>query len=310
MRAATGPASILDHERATMSKVGFIGVGTMGAPMAKNVARGGHLVKAFDLDAAAVERLAEAGIAPAASAADAAQDVDFLITMLPNSSHVEEAAFGAGGFAGSLLRAALYIDMSTIAPATTDAVAARMAEAGIAMVDAPVGRQQSHAVAGKLLIMAGGAPKDVERARPILSLMGDTIIHCGAVGMGSRMKVVNNYMSIALNSLAAEALVLAERSGLDPDLARQVMLGTVAGQGHFGTTYPAKVLKGDLAPGFMIDLAMKDLRLALDLAASLDAPAETGTAAGSAYERARSEGRGREDWTAVYAATRRRAGLG
>jgi 4-hydroxybutyrate dehydrogenase/sulfolactaldehyde 3-reductase len=293
-----------------MSEIGFIGVGTMGAPMARNIAKGGHRVKAFDLDVAAVERLADAGIAPAASAADAARHVDVLITMLPNSSHVEKAAFGEGGFAEVLSRDALYIDMSTIAPATTDAIAARMAEKGVAMVDAPVGRQQSHAVAGKLLIMAGGEPEHVERAKPILSLMGDTIIHCGRVGMGSRMKIVNNYMSIALNSLAAEALVLAERSGLDPDLAREVMLGTVAGQGHFGTTYPAKVLKGDLAPGFMIDLAMKDLRLALDLAASLDAPVETGMAAAGSYEKAQGEGRGREDWTAVYAATRRRAGLG
>jgi 4-hydroxybutyrate dehydrogenase/sulfolactaldehyde 3-reductase len=297
-------------EKSGMSKVGFIGVGTMGAPMARNIARGGHPVKAFDLDRAAVGRLADAGIEPAASAVDAARDVDVLITMLPNSSHVENAAFGEGGFAEVLARDALYIDMSTIAPATTDAIAARLSERGVAMVDAPVGRQQSHAVAGKLLIMAGGPPEHVERARPILSLMGDTIIHCGKVGMGSRMKIVNNYMSIALNSLAAEALVLAERSGLDPDLAREVMLGTVAGQGHFGTTYPAKVLKGDLAPGFMIDLAMKDLRLALELAASLDSPVDTGIAASASYQQAQAEGRGREDWTAVYAATRRRAGLG
>lgn len=293
-----------------MSNIGFVGVGTMGAPMARNIAKGGHRVKAFDLDAAAVARLADAGIEPATSTADAARDVDILITMLPNSAHVEKAAFGEGGFAEILPRDALYIDMSTIAPATTDTIAARMAETGIAMVDAPVGRQQSHAVAGKLLIMAGGAPEHVERAKPILSLMGDTIIHCGKVGMGSRMKIVNNYMSIALNSLAAEALVLAERSGLDPNLAREVMLGTVAGQGHFGTTYPAKVLKGDLAPGFMIDLAMKDLRLALELAASLNAPVETGIAASGSYERAQADGRGREDWTAVYAATRLRAGLG
>lgn len=293
-----------------MSKVGFIGVGVMGAPMARNIAKAGHQVKAYDLDAAAVERLADANIVRAASAADAARDVDILITMLPNSSHVEEAAFGAGGFAGILSPDALYIDMSTIAPATTDAIAARMAEKKIAMVDAPVGRQQSHAVAGKLLIMAGGSPEHVERAKPILALMGDTIIHCGKVGMGSRMKIVNNYMSIALNSLAAEALVLAERSGLDPNLAREVMLGTVAGQGHFGTTYPAKVMKGDLAPGFMIDLAMKDLRLALELAASLDAPVVTGAAASASYEQAQAAGRGAEDWTAIYAATRRRAGLG
>ena len=293
-----------------MSKVGFIGVGTMGAPMARNVAKGGHQVTAFDLDGAALTRLAGSGIEVAGSLAEAAGQAEILITMLPNSSHVEGAAFGPSGFAGMLPSQALYIDMSTIAPATTDSLAARMRERGIAMVDAPVGRQQSHAIEGKLLIMAGGTLEHVERARPILSLMGDTIVHCGDVGMGSRMKIINNYMSIALNSLSAEALVLAERSGLDPDLARQVMLGTVAGQGHFGTTYPAKVLRGDLEPGFMIDLAMKDLDLALDLAASLEVSVETGRAAGSLYQAARKEGRGRQDWTAVYAAARRRASLG
>jgi 4-hydroxybutyrate dehydrogenase/sulfolactaldehyde 3-reductase len=292
-----------------MTEIAFIGVGTMGGPMARNVAKGGHSVRAFDIDQQVAARLSDAGITPAQSAEDAASGAEVVITMLPNSEHVEKAAFGPRGFASVLGNGALYIDMSTIAPAATDRIAGRMAERGIAMVDAPVGRQQSHAVSGKLLIMAGGAPADVERARPILSLMGDTIIHCGPVGMGSRMKVVNNYMSIALNSLAAEALVLAERSGLNPDLAREVMLGTVAGQGHFGTTYPAKVLRGDLEPGFMIDLAMKDLGLALELAASLDAPAETGTAARTAYEKAQAEGRGRQDWTAVYASMRRRAGL-
>lgn len=292
-----------------MSRIGFIGVGNMGGPMARNVARGGHEVHAFDVDARAVERLAEAGVRPAKSAAAAAEGVDVLITMLPNSAHVEQAAFGDGGFARVLAKRVLYIDMSTIAPAMTDSIGARMQGLGIAMVDAPVGRQQSHAIAGKLLIMVGGAAADVERARPILSLMGDTIIHCGRLGMGARMKVVNNYMSTALNVLSAEALVLAECCGLDANLAREVMLGTAAGQGHFGSTYPAKVLKGDLAPGFMVDLAAKDLGLSLDLAKDVGAPVGMGLAAREAYDQARAQGRGREDWTAVYVTTRKSAGL-
>jgi 4-hydroxybutyrate dehydrogenase/sulfolactaldehyde 3-reductase len=255
----------------------------------------------------AVEDLRDAGITPAADLAAAATGVDVFITMLPNSQHVEEAAFGKEGFADALSKDALFIDMSTIAPAMTDSIAARMAKRGIAMVDAPVGRQQSHAVAGKLLIMVGGADANVARARPILSLMGDTIVHCGPVGMGARMKVVNNYMSIALNVLSAEALILAERSGLDPNLAREVMLGTAAGQGHFGSTYPAKVLKGDLTPGFMVDLAYKDLGLALDLARDIGAPVATGLAAREVYDRARAQDRGRQDWTAVYAMLREAA---
>jgi 4-hydroxybutyrate dehydrogenase/sulfolactaldehyde 3-reductase len=292
-----------------MSRIGFIGVGTMGAPMATNLAKGGHAVRAFDVSAEAVAKLAGVGIAPASSAEDAACDVDFLITMLPNSQHVEAAAFGAGGFAAALPERALYIDMSTIAPAMTDSIGARLRERGRAMIDAPVGRQQSHAVAGKLLIMVGGDAGDVERAKPVLSLMGDTIVHCGGLGAGIRMKVVNNFMSIALNSLTSEALILAERSGLDPELARTVMLGTAAGQGHLGSTYPAKVLRGDLAPGFAVDLAYKDMGLASELADSLAVPIETGRAALRAYEQARQDGRGGQDWTAIHASARSRAGL-
>jgi 4-hydroxybutyrate dehydrogenase/sulfolactaldehyde 3-reductase len=139
--------------------------------------------------------------------------------------------------------------------------------------------------------------------------MGDTIVHCGGRGAGSRMKVVNNFMSIALNSLSSEALVLAEKAGLDPELARSVMLGTVAGQGHFGGTYPAKVLKGDVAPGFMIDLARKDLGLAMELGRELGIALPTGEAAANAYDRAQADGRGREDWTAIYLSARTAAGL-
>jgi 4-hydroxybutyrate dehydrogenase/sulfolactaldehyde 3-reductase len=292
-----------------MSRIGFIGVGTMGAPMAANLAKGGHAVRAFDINAEAVAKLAALGIEAASSPADAAGDADVLITMLPNSRHVEAAAFGPDGFADALPATALYIDMSTIAPAMTDSIGARLRERGRAMVDAPVGRQQSHAVAGKLLIMVGGDTGNVERAMPILSLMGDTIVHCGDLGAGIRMKVVNNFMSIALNSLTSEALVLAERAGLDPELARTVMLGTAAGQGHLGSTYPAKVLQGDLAPGFAVDLAHKDMGLAFELADSLAVPIDTGRAALRAYEQARQDGRGGQDWTAIHASARARAGL-
>ena len=277
--------------------------------MARNIRRGGHAVQAFDVDQAALAALADAGITAAATAADAAHGAEFVITMLPNVSHVEEAAFGRDGFADAMDAGALYIDMSTIAPSATDAIGRRMRERGIAMLDAPVGRQVQHAIAGKLLIMVGGNDADLARARPILELMGDTIVHCGPLGAGARMKIVNNYMSISLNVLSAEALVLAERSGLAPDLAREVMLGTAAGQGHFGTTYPAKVLRGDVSPGFMIDLAHKDLGLALDLAAELNVPTATGAAARQFYQAARRYGRGRQDWTAIYALLRELSGL-
>jgi 4-hydroxybutyrate dehydrogenase/sulfolactaldehyde 3-reductase len=284
--------------------IAFIGVGTMGAPMARNLLKGGFALRVFDLNVEAAAALAAAGAARAASPADAARGADAAITMLPNGEHVEAAVFGRDGLADGLALGSLYIDMSTIAPSVTDRIARKMTDRGIEMVDAPVGRQSQHAVEGKLLIMAGGSDAAIARARPILEKMGDTIHHCGPVGAGSRMKVVNNFMSIALNVLTAEALTLAERSGLDPELARKVMLGTAAGQGHMAGTYPAKVLKGDLTPGFMIDLAHKDLGLALDLGNSLGLPLDIGGAALGAYDTARAQGRGRQDWTAIYAMLR------
>jgi 4-hydroxybutyrate dehydrogenase/sulfolactaldehyde 3-reductase len=136
----------------------------------------------------------------------------------------------------------VLIDMSTILPVVTDEIAERLAATGRRLVDAPVGRTSRHAEEGKLLIMAGGDAADVEAVRPILDCMGDTIIHCGPTGSGARVKLINNYMSIACNVVTAEALTLAERSGVDRDLAIEVMMGTTAGQGHLATTYPGKVL--------------------------------------------------------------------
>jgi 4-hydroxybutyrate dehydrogenase/sulfolactaldehyde 3-reductase len=290
--------------------VAFIGLGTMGRPMALNVLSGGFALRAFDIVPSAVDALVSAGAVAAASPGEAAEGADVVITMLPNSPHVDEAVFGGGGIAEGMAPDALYIDMSTIAPSMTDSVARRLAERGMRMIDAPVGRQQQHAVEGKLLIMVGGESADLERARPVLERMGDTIIHCGPVGAGSRMKIVNNFMSITLNATTAEALTLAEASGLDVELARRVMLGTVAGTGHMGTTYPAKVLKADLTPGFMVDLALKDLRLALELGESLQLPLSTGQTAEKAYVSAREAGHGRHDWTALYAHARERLAAG
>jgi len=292
-----------------MATVGFIGVGVMGGPMARNLLRGGHHVQAFDLAAEALEALAADGAVAAGSAAEAAGGADAVITMLPAGEHVKAAVFGTGGVVEGLAPDALYIDMSTILPAHTDEIGAALKERGVAMIDAPVGRPQSHAVTGTLLIMVGGAAADVERARPLLDCMGDTIVHCGPLGMGARMKVINNYQAIALNVLTAETLTLAEASGLDVGVAREVMGGTVAGRGHMATTYPDKVLKGDLEPGFMVDLAHKDLGLALELAAQCRVPTTLGAVARQVYARAQTLGYGRRDWTSIYPTVRELAGL-
>jgi 4-hydroxybutyrate dehydrogenase / sulfolactaldehyde 3-reductase len=289
-----------------LRRIGFIGLGTMGRPMARNLLNAGFILRVFDIESKAAEALVSAGATPATSAADAARGAESLITMLPNGEHVEAAVFGPAGAVETMEQGSLFIDMSTIAPAVTDRIASKLTEHGIATLDAPVGRSSQHAIEGKLLIMVGGAEGDLNRARPALDKLGDTIVHCGPIGSGARMKLVNNFMSITLNVTTAEALMLAEASGLDPELARKVMLGTVAGQGHMGTTYPAKVLTNDLTPGFMVDLAHKDLRLAVELASQLGVAVPTALAAREAYELARDVGHGRHDWTAVYAALRDR----
>jgi 4-hydroxybutyrate dehydrogenase / sulfolactaldehyde 3-reductase len=292
-----------------MTVVGFIGLGVMGAPMSRNILKAGFACRVYDVDPSATAKLVEVGAAAASSPADCARGASIVITMLPNGAIVEQALFGPHGVAAGMAPGTLVVDMSTILPAQTDDYAARVAAGGGRFVDAPVGRSSAHAVSGKLMIMVGGMPQDVEEVRPVLATMGDTIEHCGPAGSGSRMKVVNNFMSITLNATTVEALLLAETSGLDPELARRVMLSTVAGQGHMNTTYPAKVLKGDLEPGFAIDLAHKDLLLALEMAGSLKVDLVTGKAALSRYDAAREAGRGRQDWTALYADARSRAGL-
>ena len=229
--------------------------------------------------------------------------------MLPSGKEVNQAVFGENGFAQSMNENALFIDTSTILPADTDEISAKLAANGRKMLDAPVGRLAQNAIEGTLLFMVGGSESDLENARPLLNLLGDEIVHCGAVGMGARMKIVNNYQSTALNILTAETLTLAEASGLDVKLAIKVMSETTAGRGHMSATYPKQVLSGNIEPAFMIDLAHKDLGLALETTAALRTPAFLGAAARQAYSIAQSKGQGRKDWTSVYLTLKQLAGL-
>lgn len=292
-----------------MSNVAFIGLGQMGAPMARNLIKQGHQLWVFDLSTSAVEALVQEGATGCQSAAHAAQHAEFVITMLPNGDLVREALLGENGACQTLAPSALLIDMSTIHPLQTDRLIADLAKRGFSMMDVPVGRTSDHAIAGTLLLLAGGTPEQVARAKPLLMAMGSELIDAGGPGMGIRVKLINNYMSIALNALSAEAAVLCEALGLSFDVALQVMNGTPAGKGHFTTSWPNKVLKGDLSPAFMIDLAHKDLGIALDVANALNVPMPLGAASREVYSQARAAGRGRQDWSAILEQVRTSAGL-
>ena len=292
-----------------MSTVAFIGLGIMGEPMARNLLKGGHIVRAFDIRTSAMEAISSKGAILATSPANAAVDAEFIFTMLPSGKEVNQAVFGENGFAQSMTENSLFIDTSTILPADTDEISAKLAAKSLKMMDAPVGRLAQNAIEGTLLFMVGGLESDLENVRPLLNLLGDEIVHCGAVGMGARMKIVNNYQSTALNILTAETLTLAKASGLDVNLAVEVMRETTAGRGHMNATYPNQVLSGNIEPGFMIDLAHKDLGLALETTAALRAPAFLGAAARQAYSIAQSNGQGRKDWTSVYLTLQQLAGM-
>lgn len=287
-----------------MGKVGFIGVGVMGMPMALNVIRRGFEVQAFDVNPAALEMIGGKGARTVAAAGQAAEGASHVILMLPTGQHVSEALFGPEGVAAALDPEALLIDMSTGLPAHFDTSAQRLDDRGLTMIDAPVGRTSKEAEDGTLLIMVGGRRTDVARARPVLECMGDTIIHCGPRGSGIRTKLVNNYLSIVSNVVVAEALAIAEATGLDRDTVIEVLMGTTAGRGHLATTYPAQVLAGNLKPGFMVDLALKDLRLALEMSAETGASGRMGASALPFYESAGKLGMGRLDWTAIYTLVR------
>jgi len=291
-----------------VKNIGFIGVGVMGAPMVRNLINAGFRVTVFDLNPKAVAAAVEGGALPAETPAALAADADCVITMVTNGTHVEQALFGPDGVIDTIRRGTLYIDMSTIPPAVTDSIAKKMAARDVDMLDAPVGRTSQHAVEGKSLFIVGGAEDVLKRALPILNALGSTIVHCGPVGSGIRMKAVNNFLASATNVATSEALVLAEANGIDPELARGIMLGTVAGQGHLSTTYPAKVLKGDLTPGFMVDLVIKDVGIAVSLAKSVGVNLSMGEAALATYEAASAEGHAKDDWTVIYALARNRLG--
>lgn len=290
-----------------MSTIGFVGLGQMGYPMASNLVKHGHTVRVYDHSEKTIQQLVAQGAVAASNPADAARDAEFVITMLPNGDVVRDVLLGTHGICEQLSRDALVIDMSTIHPLQCDALIAEMAQRGFSMMDAPVGRTSDNAKEGTLLILAGGSEEQVARAKAVLLCMGNELVNAGGPGMGIRVKLINNYMSIALNALSAEAAVLCESLGLDLNVAINVMSGTAAGKGHFTTTWPNKVLKGDLSPAFMVDLALKDLRIALDVAQHSQVPLEMGAKAEIYYRAASEQGRGRQDWSALLSQVRQLA---
>jgi 4-hydroxybutyrate dehydrogenase/sulfolactaldehyde 3-reductase len=271
----------------------------MGRSMALNLCRKGFALVVHDIAPRPVQDLVAAGAKAAASIADAARDADVVITMLPNSAIVLDVVGGPEGVLAHARPGALVMDMSTVSPETTDQLAAAAAKRELSFVDAPVGRLASHADRGESLFMVGGSERDFQRVKPLLEAMGTIIHHCGPSGTGTRTKLVNNYLAIVSCHLNAEALTLSQKFGLSLERTLEVIHGTTATNGQLKIAWPTKVLKGDIEPGFTIDLAHKDLTLIIEAANAVKTPVPAAAAAREAYSTARARGFGGKDFSAM-----------
>ena len=252
-----------------MERVGFVGTGIMGAPMARNALKAGFAVTVTNRTPARAEPLAKDGATVVKTPRDVAARSDIVVTMVPNTPDVEAAVFGPDGVAAGAADGLLLIDMSTISPAATRAFAERAAKnrPPFRTLDAPVSGGEIGAIEARLSIMIGGDAADVKRAMPLFEALGKTIVHIGEHGAGQACKLANQ-IAVAMNNLGvSEALVFAASQGIDLEKTRQVIAGG-AGSSWAMHNYAPKMLAGDFRPGFMIDLQQKDLRIVLDNASA------------------------------------------
>jgi len=287
-------------------KIGFIGTGTMGQPMLANLVKKGFTVIAFDVVQAALEAAIRLGAERAGSAGEAAANCELVITMLPSSANVEAVYLGPGGIAESAAQGRLCVDMSTIDPATSQRVAARLKERGVRFLDAPVSGGVGGAAAGTLAIMVGGDAGDLEEARPALAAMGSNIIHVGDIGAGEVAKLCNNLISGSALIAVAEAFRIGEAFGVDPQILTSVIAKSSGATWVMEHMHPVPGIvdsaasSRQYAPGFMTDLMAKDLALAVNAAREKRVPLAVAPAAQQLYRLASSHGLGREDFSSVY----------
>lgn len=285
--------------------IGFIGVGTMGQHMARHLLQSHYPVTVFDMNPGPVEELREYGAEVATSSADCASKADVVIMMLPSSPNVEDAVLGAEGALAGMRPGGILIDMSTIDPLVTRRVNEVVTANGFRMLDAPVSGGSVGARDATLTIMVGGPVDLFEQCKPILEVMGRNVIHCGDIGMGEVVKVVNNLIAGVSLAVVIEAFNIGVKAGADPRLMYEVVSkssGNTWVMNHvlpYGGVLPHAPVDDDFAPGFMVDLMRKDLGLALSAAKGVQAPAMLAAVAHELYGAASNMGYGKRDMSAV-----------
>jgi len=275
-------------------KIGFVGLGIMGKPMAKNLLKAGHEVVAFDIMDANVVEVVAAGAVAGSSAADVASRVPLVITMLPNSPHVKSVVMGEKGILEGAAEGTILVDMSSIAPLASQEVEKACAAKGVRMLDAPVSGGEPKAIDGSLAIMVGGDKALFEEVKDILLVMGATAVHCGEIGAGNTTKLANQII-VGLNIAAvAEAFTLVRKAGVDPQLVFEAIKGGLAGSTVMNAKVPM-MIEGNFKPGFKIDLHIKDLANALDTAHGVGSPLPLTAAVREMMETLHADGNGQDD---------------
>lgn len=273
--------------------VGFIGLGIMGRPMARNLLRAGFRLRVYNRSRGSVEELAALGATPASSPADAARGADVVVTVLPDSPDVQQVVVGPSGVQEGLRAGGVLIDMSTISPIVTRELAERLRGQGIHMLDAPVSGGEKGAIEGTLSIMVGGDPAVFEACRPIFEALGKNIVHIGPTGAGQVAKACNQIVVGVTIQAIGEALTLAQRTGVDPMRVRQALLGGSA-YSRILETHGQRMLEDNFRPGFKARLHRKDLSIALATGEAVAVPL---LATALVHELLRAlEARGQGDW--------------
>lgn len=254
-----------------MKTIGFIGLGIMGKPMAKNLIKAGYTLKVFDIVTPAVDELVEAGAARGLNNADVAKDSELVITMLPNSPHVKEAILGEKGVLEGAKPGTIIVDMSSINPIASKEVCAEVEKKGCFMLDAPVSGGEPKAIDGTLAVMVGGRQDIFDRVKDVLAIMASSVTLCGDIGAGNTTKLANQVIVAANIAAVGEALVLGKKAGVKPEAIYQAIRSGLAGSTVMDAKAPM-MMDGNFKPGFRIKLHIKDLTNALDTGHDVGAP--------------------------------------
>lgn len=279
-------------------KIGFIGLGIMGKPMVRNLMKAGHSVVVYDIVKANVEQMVKEGAAEAHSAKETAEKCRTVITMLPNSPHVKAAVLGENGVLEGAREGDILIDMSSIAPLASKEIYEACAKKGVQMIDAPVSGGEPKAIDGTMSIMAGGAKEIFDKVYDLLMTMGGSAVYCGEIGAGNTTKLANQII-VALNIAAvSEAFMLSTKAGVSPEKVFAAIRGGLAGSTVMNAKVPM-MMEGNFAPGFKIDLHIKDLNNALDTGHEIGVPLPLTANVMEVLQKLHADGCGQEDHSAI-----------